>query len=237
MTTQIHPAHYEFDNTIKGVCERVTVYLNDSEPGYTHARWSEALVKSAVKDSLYILMQLASSSLSTLQKFYLSDDSCVQSLPDGCDKIISIECITDEVTCKDLLNNTVAEDTVTRAKLYPERCKDACSSEQSIEGFQFSILEGATRFSVSPTPDAGDRYAVEALCTNATALVNQDSDAALPPELNNWMLPWAMLATAVLLMRNRDDPRLIEHANMYFNQFAALTNLSLADVLASTGQQ
>lgn len=222
-----HP-DFDFDYTIEGLCQRVTVFLNDADPYEPNCRWSKSFLRSQIQDALYMAARLAPEHFTNTEKWKMEAGLCAQDVPPECGKLIEVLCITDCETGEEVTQSEVNADEIKRMTLYPSRCGGKCAGAVG----QFSLnLTGTseTGFTVYPAPPESDRYEVSARCVNITAWMNDEGALCeeIPVSLRHLVPAFVQLITGMVLMMSRDDATLIAQAQLHMSSFNTLLGLTL----------
>lgn len=85
--------HFQYDNTVRGIVERITYQLNDAEIGYENQSWSEEWITSRVLDTFKWLQSTDPSLFAEEQTITLTSGA-KHSLPEGC-QLLSFDCYVD----------------------------------------------------------------------------------------------------------------------------------------------
>lgn len=226
---QPHP-DWKFDYTIEGICERISVYVNDSRPGSENRRWSKPFLRSQVLDNLYLAARLAPEHFTNEETWTLDEGKCFQSVPAECGRLIEVLCITDLKTGEVIDSVEVDTDRIKRMQLYPERCSSSCGDGGAgVQQFSLDITgTSESGFTVYPSPDVSDRYEVTARCVNINEWTDTQGGLCeeIPASLRHLMGALVHLVTSQVLLLNRDDPSIAALAAQHMAHFSTLLGVS-----------
>lgn len=221
-----HP-DFNFDYTIEGLCERVTVYLNDADPYEPNCRWSKSFLRSQIQDALHMAARLAPEHFTNTETWKMEGGLCAQEVPERCGRLIEVLCIIDCETGEEVTQSEVDADQIKRMTLYPARCGGKCS--EGVGQFALNLTgTSETGFTVYPSPPESDRYEVSARCVNLSAWMNTEGVLCeeIPVSLRHLVPAFVQLITGMMLMMNRDDATLVAQAQLHLSSFQQLLGIT-----------
>lgn len=223
-----HP-DWKFEYTVDGICERISVYLNDATPGNSNCRWSKDFLRSQIIDALYLAARLAPEHFTSEETWTLETGKCFQSVPEHCGRLIEVLCITDLETGEVVDSVEVDTEMIKRMQLYPTRCSSSCKSGSSgVQQFSLDVTgTSETGFTVFPAPDVSGRYEVTARCVNINEWTDGEAGLCeeIPASLRHLVGGMVHLVTSQVLLMNRDDPTIAALANQHLAQFSTLLGI------------
>lgn len=224
----------DYGLTVSGLCTRITALLGDDEPGYENVRWDKGLIEALIGDALWMISVFKPDLFTEEVEIELQPGECLQTLPEDCEDIVEFVCVKDADDMLIPVNMTANYALVKRTRAYPPlRCRKRGSQLQGITQFQVSVSPFSTRsFVVSPLVPEGETYAITALCTNLSSLLDGETDD-LPTEFRPWILPIMELVMYLLTSMDRDNPDILALSQLHLGAFQNLTQISFAAIDAA----
>lgn len=218
---------FTYDNTVEGICERVTYILGDAEKGYPNQTWEKKFLRAVVCDALW-MMSMVDPDLFKAEtvRFPLEAENRKQVIDcEACESFLSFVCIETE----DGVRIPVTEadyDTILRSAFLPSPCIHCRGGAM---GHVASITvamapDSSDAFVMSPMSPEGEQLYAVVRCRNIKRFDQEDVE--LPGELRAYMPMIIQLALYFALGGDRSKGAYAELAQGHFRSFMELANMT-----------
>lgn len=218
---------FAYDNTVSGICERITYILGDAEKGYPNQTWEKPFLRAIVCDALWMISMVdASLFKAETVRFPLEPESRKQIIDcKACESFLSFVCIETE----DGIRIPVTEadyDTILRSAFLPSPCIHCRGGAMGhVASITVAMAEDSSdAFVMSPMFPEGDQLYAVVRCRNIKRF--EAEGVELPNELRAYMPMVIQLALYFALGGDRSKGAYAEIAQGHFRNFLELANLT-----------
>jgi hypothetical protein len=213
------------DNTIEGLCARVTDRLGADYIG----TWDKCQVETAVVDAMWMLSIVRPGLFTSTQEISLAHNECVQTLPDECRTLSDFTCIVIDGKTVPVHAGDFA--TISATAYHPPSRRKRIDPAMST--YHVAVNPNNPRsFAITPMIQPGQEATLFAECVSIGEFAD-DICAPLPEELRPYLLPLVELALYQLYSTDREAPEVAALANASLNAFMNITAVTNAAVNAA----
>lgn len=229
---------FEYENTVDGLCERVTSLLNDDESGFENTRYDKGMVRALVCDSFWLLASFNPGLFSEKREIPLTAGEACQNLPDGCSAVNTFIAIIDKTTGREVPIAEADYNGVVRAGYYPQ-CVPINRRRENDPGVLHAIPSfkvGRQRpdspsFVITPVPPEGSDLCAVVQCNTVDEFSDPNSDnLELPGQIRSYFAPLMELVRYYLTSSDVNSPGSAAMAAQHLAAFAQLSRTTVRAV-------